>query len=191
MDPFSPQRLADRAMIQELIYRWCRSIDRLDYQGIRDVFHPDAIDNHGAYIGSIDGLIEWIKERHKPITFSSHFIGNMIIEFASDDVALVESYVRTIQHYPAHAKEQLSQLTGGTQGPDGKAMDMFTSSRYLDRVERRDGKWKIAHRLVIQDWKQLTEVISPALVPKPGWTIGKRDGNDAMQLARQELSIAK
>ena len=115
----------------------------------------------------------------------------MIIEFASDDVALVESYVRTIQHYPAHAKSQLSQLTGGAQGPDNKAMDMFTSSRYLDRVERRNGEWKIAYRTLIQDWKQITEVTSPALQPKEGWIIGRRDGTDAMEEIRRELGLKK
>ena len=190
-DPFSPERLADRAMIQDLIYRWCRSVDRLDRQAMREVFHEDAFDSHGPYIGPVDGLIDWIFERHKPITFSSHFIGNMIIEFASEDVALVESYVRTIQQYPAHAKSQLSQLTGGAQGPDDRAMDMFTSSRYLDRVERRNGKWKIAYRTLIQDWKQLTEVTTQALQPKEGWIIGRRDGSDEMERVRKELGITK
>jgi hypothetical protein len=29
-DDYSPARLADRFMIQDLIYRWCRAVDRLD-----------------------------------------------------------------------------------------------------------------------------------------------------------------
>lgn len=188
-DQYTPARLADRAMIQDLVYGWCRAVDRLDYEEILRVFHPGAIDSHGPYIGPIEGLVDWIRERHKPITFSSHFIGNMLIEFSDDDTALVESYVRTIQHYPAHAKEQLAQLTGGTQGPEGRAMDMYTSSRYLDRVERRDGVWKIARRDLIQDWKYVVEIDKPALVPHEGWIIGRRDGGDAMQQARKELGI--
>ena len=66
-DAYSPERVADRLQIQDLIYRWCRSIDRLDFDAMRSVFHPDATDTHGAYDGGVDGLIEWIRERHRTI----------------------------------------------------------------------------------------------------------------------------
>jgi len=186
---YSFERMADRAMIQDVIYRWCRAVDRLDRDGMLAVFYPEAIDSHGPYIGPVEGLVDWVMARHEPIPFSSHFIGNMLIEFAGEHVALVESYVRTIQHYPVCAKAQLSQLTGGAHGPADRAMDMFTSSRYLDRMERREGEWKIAHRTLIQDWKQIVEVREPALQPHEGWILGRRDGGDAMQQARRELGL--
>jgi hypothetical protein len=186
---YSPARLADRFEIQDLIYRWCRAVDRLDRAGMLDVFHPGAIDSHGPYIGPVEGLVDWIFERHKPIAVSSHFVGNLLIEFASEDVALVESYVRTIQQYPPHAKAQLAQLTGGAAGRADTAMDMFTSSRYLDRVERRQGRWRIAHRTLVQDWKQIAEVRYQALQPREGWILGRRDGQDATDAARRELGL--
>lgn len=189
IEQYSPERIADRFMIQDVIYRWCRAVDRLDRQGILDLFYPGAIDSHGPYIGPIEGLVDWIMVRHKPIPFSSHFVGNLLIEFSTEDVALVESYVRTIQQYPQGAKSQLSQLTGGASGDPDAAVDMFTSSRYLDRMERRDGQWKIAHRTLIQDWKQLVDVKTQALQPHEGWILGRRDGEDAMQVARRELRL--
>src|SRR5690606_23342915 len=152
IEQYCSERLADRAKIQDVIYRWCRAVDRLDRQGILDVFYPGAMDSHGPYIGPIEGLVDWLMERHQPIPFSSHFVGNLLIEFATQDVALVESYVRTIQQYPVGAKSQLAQLTGGASGDPEAAVDMFTSSRYLDRMERRDGQWRIAQRTLIQDW---------------------------------------
>jgi hypothetical protein len=187
--PYSPERIADRLQIQDLLYRWCRAVDRLDRQGMLDVFWPGAIDSHGPYIGPAEGLVEWILVRHRPIGTSSHFIGNLLIEFAADDVALVETYVRTIQQYPPEAKSQLAQLTGGAAGDAEAAMDMFTSSRYLDRVERRDGEWRIAHRDLIQDWKQIADVKYRALAPKDGWILGRRDGTDQMQVERARLGI--
>lgn len=189
IEPYSPQRIADRLEIQDLMYRWCRAVDRLDRAGMLAVFHPGAIDSHGPYIGPVEGLVDWIFERHRPIGFSSHFIGNLLIEFADENTALVESYVRTIQQYPAHAKQQLAQLTGGAAGAPDSAMDMFTSSRYLDRVERRGGEWRIAHRTLVQDWKQLADVKYPALQPHEGWVIGRRDGQDAMEQARRALGL--
>jgi hypothetical protein len=188
-DPYSPERVADRFRIQDVLYRWCRAVDRLDREGMLGVFWPGAIDSHGPYIGPVEGLVDWILNRHKPIAVSSHFVGNLLIEFASEDVALVETYVRTIQQYPPHAKQQLAQLTGGNAGAEGTAMDMFTSSRYLDRMERRRGEWRIARRDLIQDWKQIQEVKVQALQPREGWIIGQRDGSDQTQVARRELGI--
>lgn len=190
IEQYSPARIADRFMIQDLMYRWCRAVDRLDKQGMLDIFHPGAIDSHGPYIGPAEGLVDWILARHKPIAVSSHFIGNLLIEFVTEDLALVESYVRTIQQYPPEGKAQLAQLTGGATGNPDAAMDMFTSSRYMDRVERRNGEWRIARRDLIQDWKQLVEVQHKALQPHEGWIIGRRDGQDALDLARRELGLA-
>jgi len=191
IEQYSPARIADRFMIQDLLYRWCRAVDRLDKQGMLDAFVPGCIDSHGPYIGPVEGLVDWILERHKPIAISSHFIGNLLIEFVTEDLALVESYVRTIQQYPSEAKSQLSQLTGGAAGDQDWAMDMFTSSRYLDRVERRNGQWRIARRTLIQDWKRIDEVKFKALQPHSGWVIGRRDGRDAVQTERQELGLDK
>ena len=189
IDQYSPARIADRFMIQDLIYRWCRAVDRLDRQGMLDVFWPGAIDSHGPYIGPAEGLVDWILERHKPIQVSSHFIGNLLSEVATEEVALVESYVRTIQQYQPAAKHQLAQLTGGAVGRPDAAVDMFTSSRYIDRVERRCGEWRIARRDLAQDWKQIAEVQYKALQPQEGWIIGRRDGSDAVQILRQEVGL--
>lgn len=190
LEQFSPERVVDRLKIHDVMGKWCRAVDRLDKQGMLDCFHPGAIDSHGPYIGPVEGLVDWILQRHKPIHFSSHFVGNQVIEFAADDLALVETYVRTIQQYPPEAKAQLAQFTGGAAGGEGAWMDVFTSSRYLDRFERREGHWRIARRDLIQDWKQLIEVKEKALQPRPDWILGRRDGNDAMQLARRELGLA-
>lgn len=186
---YTPERMADRAQIQDVVYRWCRAVDRLDKPGMLAVFWPGAIDSHGPYIGPVEGLVDWILVRHRPIAVSSHFVGNLLIEFASPDLALVETYVRTIQQYPPEAKAQLAQLTGGAAGDPEAAMDMFTSSRYIDRMERRDGEWRIARRDLAQDWKQIVDVKYRALVPHEGWIIGRRDGNDAVQVLRRGVGL--
>ena len=188
-DQYSVERIADRMAIQDVMYKWCRAIDHLDGEGMRAVFHSDAIDNHGPYVGGVDGLVEWIRERHRPIPFSSHQISNMLIEFATADLALVETLVRTLQRYPADAKASLAQLSGGRAGKPGVGMDLLTSSRYVDRFERRNGEWRIARRTLIQDWKQLLEVTAETPQPQPGWLVGRRDKQDFVYLERAELGI--
>jgi hypothetical protein len=187
--PYSVQRLADRMAIQDLMYRWCRSVDRLDFDGIRKVFHPDAVDRHGPFNGGVEALIDWIRERHKTIPFSMHQISNMLIEFASDDLALVETYVRTVQRYPAEAKASLAQLSGGRAGSAGSGADLFTCSRYVDRIERRGGEWRIALRTLVQDWKQIVDVDPDAPVPQAGWIVGRRDADDPVFEERRALGI--
>lgn len=188
-DQYTVERIADRMAIQDVMYKWCRAIDRLDYEGMRAVFHPDATDTHGAYDGPVDGLVEWVRERHKPIPFSSHRVCNMLIEFATPDLALMETYILALQRYPAEAKASLAQLTGGQAGRPGVGIDMLSSSRYVDRFERRNGEWRIARRKVILDWKQLVEVPENSPKPKPGWLVGRRDKQDFIYLERAELGI--
>jgi hypothetical protein len=94
------------------------------------------------YHGPVNGLIDWIKERHENIPFSMHMLGNMLIDFAAPDTALVETYVFVIQRYPAEARTAWCSSPAASKQsrcrgrPDGCA-------RYVDRFERRDGEWRI------------------------------------------------
>lgn len=187
-DLYSPSRIADRLEIQEVIMRWCRAVDRLDFEALRLTYHPDAVDIHGPYSGDIDGLIAWMRSRHEGIPFSSHQVGNILIDFASANVALAETYVRTIQSYPAAARASLAQLASPTQVPDGDA-DLLTSSRYVDVFERRHGAWKIRERSVIHDWKRVFP--NPGNSSQPAYNVpGRRDRDDPSYKIASKLGIA-
>jgi len=188
-DDYSVARIADRMQIQDCMYKWCRSVDRLDYDGMRDVFHPGAIDRHGAFDGPVEGLIDWIRNRHAAIPFSMHAISNMLIEFAGPDLALVETYVRTTQRYPAQARKALDQLAGGKAGEGDGAMDLLTCSRYVDRFERREGRWKIAARTLVADWKQFVSVPDHLPSPPASQVTGRRDQQDFVFGERRALGI--
>lgn len=55
------------------------------------------MDRHGPYEGDVNGLIDRIRERHRTIPFSAHHANNIFIEFSTPDVALVETYILSIQ----------------------------------------------------------------------------------------------
>jgi len=171
---YSPERMADRAQIQDVMYRSCRAIDRLDLDAIRRAFHPGAIDKHGMYNGDVEGFIKWLDNRHKPIGFSMHSISNMLIEFAGPDTAIVETYVQGLQRHPANATASLGQLSGGVEAKGGMGVDITVCCRYVDRFERRNGEWRIQERAVVFDSTRMYEV--PADAPKMGedWIVGKR-----------------
>lgn len=189
-ESFSPEFVAHRLAIQDLVHRWCRAVDRLDFDAMRSVFHPDATDNHNHYHGNVEGLLAWIRERHQGITFSMHMVGNLVIEFASPALALAESYVWCLQRYPPGAASSLAQLTGGATGAEGQAMDLMACSRYVDRMERRGDEWKIAQRVVITDWKAIQPCAADAPVPRPTWNIGRHDMGDPLFRLRRELGLA-
>lgn len=150
-DPYSPQRLADRAAIYDVMCRYCRGVDRLDFDTLRSAYHPDAIDNHGAYNGGVDGFVDWVRNRHKKIPFSKHLLGNMIIEFTGADEAAVETYCIAVQRYPANARASLTALLGDDAEVGNGALDLFVYARYVDQVTRRDGAWRIQQRNVVLD----------------------------------------
>lgn len=188
-DTFSAEFVAARLRIQDLVFRWCRAVDRLDFDGMREVFHPDATDNHNHYSGDIPGLLEWIRGRHLGIAHSMHMVGNMVIEFASPQLALCESYVWCIQRYPAGATEALVALTGGAHGGDGQGMDLMACSRYVDRMELRDGEWRIARRTVVTDWKAIQPFGDDAPVPRPHWNLGRHDMKDPLYAERRAVGL--
>lgn len=170
------QQLLDKQEISDLLKRWCRAIDRLDLEAIRDVFHPDAVDDHGSYKGGIDGLIAWIRDRHRDIPFSMHAITNCLIDFLNDDRAVAETYCIAMQKYPAEARESLEKLVGKLDVEEGLPLDMTIACRYIDVVTRRQSKWKIERRTVVFD---SVSVVPGVRIPDPGasgWVTGKRGG---------------
>jgi len=173
--------LEDREHIRDLILRWCRAIDRLELEDIRKVFHADAYDDHGTFKGSVDELINWIKGRHAGIPFSMHSVSNCLIDFKSDEEALVETYCTAFQKYPSASRQSLEALVGPLQIADAPFFDMTVACRYLDIVTRRDGAWKIWRRTVVLD----NVTVQPAIdMPDPrkiGWVVGGRHGQGSVR----------
>ena len=64
-----------------------------------------------------------------------HGLGNTLFRF-DGDVALCETCVQA-----GHL------LIGGAE-------ELFFYGRYLDRLEKRDGCWKLLHRQVVMDWSK-------------------------------------
>jgi hypothetical protein len=113
----------------------------------------------------------------------------MLIEFAGPDRALAETYAEVVQRYPADGKAALAQLSGGQQGGTGSAAVLNSYVRYVDTFERRDGEWRIATRVVVQDWKEIRDLPAEEWKPTPGWPAGQRNEDDPLYLARAALGL--
>jgi hypothetical protein len=137
------EQLAQKQAITEQIYRYCRSVDRLDVPLGQAVFHQDATADYGptGYQGTGHGAIEWICEAHRQLLLHSHQVSNILIE-VDGDRAGSESYVTATLRMKR----------------DGKLMHMEIWARYCDRWSRRDGVWRIDHRDTVIDYDSVREV---------------------------------
>ena len=181
-------RLADRFAIEQCLLRYCRGIDRKDWDAARAAYHPDAHDDHGNYKGNIDGFIASVIERHQTIEQSTHAISNTQIEFAGPDSALVETYFIVHQRHVPCDVGPYAHFIRGRMPTAEEGLEVETVGRYVDRFTRRDGAWKIARRVVV------FEVYRAHAAPAGGglmknWVNTRRDGTDAVELARQEMGL--
>jgi hypothetical protein len=119
--------------IQQVLYRYCRAVDRGDAALLESVYHPGAIDNHGAFHGTgaeFAAMLVPLMDASPRV--GQHHITNILIDLTGDE-ADVEGYFMAL--HPA---------------PDGSHIPV--NGRYLDRFERRDGRWAITERTVVVDW---------------------------------------
>ena len=133
-------RFKDRQAIYDCLMRYCRGVDRLDVELLKSAYHEDATDDHGIFNGNAWEFAEFIGPFDASIGVrqQTHRVDHALIEFTGPDSAVVESY-------------NLTFIDAEAEGGMAAAM---VGGRYLDRFERRDGDWKIAHRLYVMDWNR-------------------------------------
>ena len=128
------RQLADRQAIIDCITAFCRGVNRLDRDLILSVFHPDAVDDHGFFVGDREAFLKWIEEGvYNKLSFAQHYVGNYTVELNGDE-AHSESYFFVVNKEP------------------GSAEVLLRGGRYIDRFERRDGEWAIAARVCLLEW---------------------------------------
>lgn len=155
------QRLLDEEAIKKVHLRYCRAIDRRDWELLRACYHPDAIDDHGDYVGGIDGFIAFCESGTLNFTSTTHLTCNQLVE-VEGDLAWTEFYGRAYHRVAA--------------GADGIEKDFAVNTRWVDRFERRDGEWRIARRTVVVDTDRV-DPVTERWVPQEQCR-GRRDRTD-------------
>ena len=129
-----------RVAIEDAVKRYCRAVDRCDWDLLASLFHADAAVRHGPYTGDPAGFVEYVRSRRVGMRHTAHFVSNTLIDFAGDDRALAETYGWASQTF-----EPPSPFV-----PDGMVATRVTSMfRYVDLFECRDGIWAIAQALLV------------------------------------------
>jgi hypothetical protein len=152
--------LLAEAEIKDVHLRFCRANDRRDEELMRGCFHPDAeIELHETL--NVDAFLALGRAVLSRYTVTWHNTGNQLVE-VDGDAAWAEHY--TISSHRIAADET---------GPE---RDFVASGRYIDRMERRNGEWRIARRTMLLDFTRIDVV--PSSVPGFGTRRGARDRSD-------------
>ena len=160
--------LEDKQKITEAIYLYCRGLDRGDLSVLEKVYHPDATEDRGEglFVGNAwDMLEQALKVLDRVYASTQHFMGNILIE-VSGDTAFAESYFQAYHRRKDFPEPSSSKPT----------KEFVMSGRYLDRFEKRNGNWKIAHRKMIVDWVHSRNVDETWFERNPGAIRGGRNG---------------
>lgn len=167
------ETLLARQQIADVIYSYARGIDRMDFDLVRSCYHPDAYDDHGGFGGTVDEFLASAKAFLPRWTATQHFMGNMLIEVLGD-VARAETYAVAY-----HRREDA----------EGNGKDDVMGIRYVDRFEKRQGAWKIAHRVVSNEWRRVDPVNKMRGRGEVGvW--GRRDEQDVLHWILQAKAPA-
>ena len=156
--------LSSKQEIRDNLLVYCRGIDRCQVELVRSAFWPDAFDNHGALAAPAwQFATEIIESKLAHTTLTVHSVTNHLVE-VEGDLAFSEAIIVS---YQKHAGNDDVQIFCG---------------RYVDRVERRDGRWRIAYRNLVHDW-------SGSLAVGGTWNLPSVDAKAFIQGGRQESDL--
>lgn len=171
MDPIL-QEMRDHHEIRTLLAQYCHGCDRGDAALMASVYAGEgSFDDHGHVHASgpdfarIMGAM--IKEQVEVV---SHILGQSLIK-VDGDTAGAETFFLA-----------LTQMAEG----DGASILNHIVGRFIDRLERVDGHWKIRHRTAIRD----TSITLPITRDDPARYQMKAGHRDASDLGVILLGIA-
>ncbi len=107
-------------------------MDRRDFQLLKTCYWPDASEEHGA----VTDFFVWLDVRTRDWDRTMFCLSQIIIDLEGD-VAAVETYFHGYRKRPK---------------PTGGWFDEFVSGRYVDKMTKRQGEWRIQHRIVVFEW---------------------------------------
>jgi len=127
------EHLLDRQAILDCLTRFSRGMDRFDRELFLSAFHADATIAAGEFVGGPVDLYTWAAELHEQGQVSTH---HNLLNHSCDIVGTV-AHTETYYLFVGRNRDDSNWMAGG---------------RYIDRLEKRDGQWKIALRTNAIEW---------------------------------------
>jgi hypothetical protein len=142
-------RLLDRQDILDCLTRFSRGMDRFDRELFLSAFHSDAEIAAGPFVGGPVELYDWAAPMHEQGQISTyHNLLNLTCDI-DGDVAHTETYYLFV----GRNRDDSNWIAGG---------------RYIDRLEKRSGQWRIALRTNAIEWSGMVPTMDIPFLDVPG-----------------------
>ncbi|MGB8366095.1 MAG: nuclear transport factor 2 family protein [Rhizomicrobium sp.] len=128
------RELHDKQAIRDVVHRYGRGVDRQDMDLLLSCYHPDAIDDHGMFVGPAGEFFDWTDPSH--------------LRFFRTHQHIMTNHTCHLEGNVAHC-ETYWMFAGMTA--DGDHLATY-GGRYIDRMEKREGEWRIAARKCVLEW---------------------------------------
>ncbi len=159
--------LLDRQDIADCLSRFSRGMDRFDRDIYMSAFHDDAVMAAGPFVGSPADCYDWAMPMHDTGQVATHHnLLNMTIEIDGDT-----AHSETYYLFVGRNRDDSNWMAGG---------------RYIDRLEKRGGLWKIVMRTNAIEWSGMVPTM-----PLPFGDIPDIHGNGAPQRSKDDPSYAR
>jgi 3-phenylpropionate/cinnamic acid dioxygenase small subunit len=136
----SPEELADRAAVLDVVAAYAYTLDTKDWTGFGALFTDDAAWVYEAMLGRLDGrtaIMTTISESLRPLDATQHLNGNHVVTVHGDEADHTCYF-------------QAQHLRRGA--PDG---ELYTAGgRYDDRLRRTPDGWRFTYRELTALWSQ-------------------------------------
>jgi len=170
VDPDTLARLAQllaRQDILDCLIRFSRGMDRFDRELFLSAFHPDAVISAGEFVGGPENLYDWARDLHDQGQSATHHnLLNHSCELDGDN-----AHTETYYLFVGRNRDETNWLAGG---------------RYIDRLQRRDGEWKIALRTNAIEWSGVVPTMAIPFAEVAGIHL-----NGAPARSREDLSYLR
>ena len=141
--------LLQRQEILDCLTRFSRGMDRFDRELFLSAFHADATIAAGDFVGGPADLYAWASAMHEQGQIATnHNLLNHTCDIAGDT-----AHTETYYLFVGRNRDDTNWIAGG---------------RYLDRVERREGAWRIALRTNAIEWSGLVPTMPIPYADVPG-----------------------
>jgi hypothetical protein len=161
------EQLLDRQDILDCLTGFSRGMDRFDRELFLAAFHADAVIAAGPFVGGPEELYAWAASLHEQGQVATHH--NLLNHTCdiTDHVAHTETYYLFV----GRNRDETNWIAGG---------------RYIDRLERRAGVWKIALRTNVIDWSGLVPSLPIPFAELPdirqnGWSTRSKEDPSYMR----------
>lgn len=143
------ETLLERQAILDCQTRFSRGMDRFDRELFLSAFHRDATIAAGEFVGGPEALYDWASQLHDQGQVATHH--NLLNHTCDIDGAT--AHTETYYLFVGRNRDDSNWIAGG---------------RYIDRMEKRDGEWKIAMRSNAIEWSGVVPTLPIPFADVPG-----------------------